>query len=261
MAWCAEKFGCKAVVFMPKGTSEFRLRAIQQHHAHVEITDVNYDDTVKYAESESKKNQWILLQDSSWPGYENVAKHIMSGYTTMVHEFIEQTSEWPTHVIAQAGVGSFAASIFSCFLNNNIKQPKLILLEPSGAACFYNSLNVGDGNPHLTKHLDTIMAGLSCGMPSLLAWNIICSSADFFTICNDSIAIKGMQILAKPYYNDMPIVSGESGAVPLGLLNEICTNQDYINLREELCLDSDSTVLFFSTEGDTDPDLYQRVVS
>ena len=261
VAWCAEKFGCKAVVFMPKGTSEFRLRAIQQHHAHVEITDVNYDDTVKYAESESKKNQWILLQDSSWPGYENVAKHIMSGYTTMVHEFIEQTSEWPTHVIAQAGVGSFAASIFSCFLNNNIKQPKLILLEPSGAACFYNSLNVGDGNPHLTKHLDTIMAGLSCGMPSLLAWDIICSSADFFTICNDSIAIKGMQILAKPYDNDMPIVSGESGAVPLGLLNEICTNQDYINLREELCLDSDSTVLFFSTEGDTDPDLYQRVVS
>ena len=261
VAWCADKFGCKAVVFMPKGTSEFRLRAIQKHHAHVEITDVNYDDTVKYAESESKAHQWILLQDSSWLGYENVAKHIMSGYTTMVNEFIEQTPEWPTHVITQAGVGSFAASIFSCFSNRNTKKPKLILLEPSGAACFYNSLKVGDGNPHLTKNLDTIMAGLSCGMPSLLAWDIICSNADFFTICKDSIAIKGMQILAKPYENDTPVISGESGAVPIGFLNEICTNQAYIDLRDDLGLDSDSTVLFFSTEGDTDPDLYHRVVS
>ena len=135
------------------------------------------------------------------------------------------------------------------------------MLEPSGAACFYNSLKVGDGNPHLTKDLDTIMAGLSCGMPSLLAWDIICSSADFFTICNDSIAMQGMQILAKPFDNDVPIVSGESGAVPLGLLNEICTNPAHIDLREDLGLDNDSTVLFFSTEGDTDPDLYHRVVS
>ena len=261
VAWCAEKFGCKAVVFMPKGTSEFRLRAIQQHCAHAKITNLNYDDTVKYTESESRAHEWILLQDSSWSGYENVAQHIMAGYSTMVSEFTEQTSEWPTHVIAQAGVGSFASSIFSCFLNENTTKPKLILLEPSGAACFYNSLKVGDGNPHLTKDLNTIMAGLSCGMPSLLAWKIISLSADFFAICDDSIAVKGMRMLANPYDNDMPIVSGESGAVTLGFLDEVCTNKDYINLREDLGLSSDSTVLLFSTEGDTDPDLYDRVVS
>ena len=261
VAWCAEQYGCRAVVFMPKGSSEIRLKAILEHKAKAEITELNYDETVKYAESEAIKNNWVLLQDSSWPGYTEVPRNIMVGYKTMVQEFFEQTSDWPTHVIAQAGVGSFAASIFSSFISSTKQQPKFILLEPSGAACFFNSVKVGDKKPHLTPDLNTMMAGLSCGMPSILAWDIIVPIADIFVICEDNIAIKGMQILSQPTEGDPSIISGESGAVPIGFLHEVATNPLYSDLRDQLQLDVSSKVLFFSTEGDTDPELYKKYTS
>ena len=261
VAWCAEQYGCRAVVFMPKGSSEIRLKSILEHKAKAEITELNYDETVKYAESEAIKNNWVLLQDSSWPGYTEVPRNIMVGYKTMVQEFFEQTSDWPTHVIAQAGVGSFAASIFSSFISSAKQQPKFILLEPSGAACFFNSVKVGDKKPHLTPDLNTMMAGLSCGMPSILAWDIFVPIADIFVICEDNIAIKGMQILSQPTEGDPSIISGESGAVPIGFLHEVATNPLYSDLRDQLQLDVSSKVLFFSTEGDTDPELYKKYTS
>ena len=261
VAWCAEQYGCRAVVFMPKGSSEIRLKSILEHKAKAEITELNYDETVKYAESEAIKNNWVLLQDSSWPGYTEVPRNIMAGYKTMVQEFFEQTSDWPTHVIAQAGVGSFAASIFSSFISSTKQQPKFILLEPSGAACFFNSVKVGDKKPHLTPDLNTMMAGLSCGMPSILAWDIIVPITDIFVICEDNIAIKGMQILSQPTEGDPSIISGESGAVPIGFLHEVATNPLYSDLRDQLQLDVSSKVLFFSTEGDTDPELYKKYTS
>ena len=261
VAWCAEQYGCRAVVFMPKGSSEIRLKSILEHKAKAEITELNYDETVKYAESEAIKNNWVLLQDSSWLGYTEVPRNIMAGYKTMVQEFFEQTSDWPTHVIAQAGVGSFAASIFSSFISSTKQQPKFILLEPSGAACFFNSVKVGDKKPHLTPDLNTMMAGLSCGMPSILAWDIIVPITDIFVICEDNIAIKGMQILSQPTEGDPSIISGESGAVPIGFLHEVATNPLYSDLRDQLQLDVSSKVLFFSTEGDTDPELYKKYTS
>ena len=105
------------------------------------------------------------------------------------------------------------------------------------------------------------MAGLSCGMPSILAWDIIVSITDFFAICEDNIAIKGMQILSQPLQGDPLIISGESGAVPIGFLHEVATDSLYSDLRDRLELDTSSKVLFFSTEGDTDPELYKKYIS
>ena len=155
-------------------------------------------------------------------------------------------------------VGSFAASIFSYFLSRSKPTPKLILVEPTGAACFFNSIQIGDGKPHLTKELDTMMAGLSCGQPSLLAWEIIKPNCDAFIICNDQLAKKGIQLLANPRGDDAVVISGESGAVPIGLLDEICINQKFSLIKERLKFDGNSKVLIFSTEGDTDPKVYRQ---
>jgi len=258
VAWCAEQFGCKAVVFMPKGTSQFRLEAIRSHGARAEITELNYDETVLFSAQQAKENDWVLLQDSSWEEYETVPKHIMQGYFSLVSEFEDQTMAWPTHVLTQAGVGSFAASIFSYFLVSSKPTPKLILVEPTGAACYFNSIHIGDGKPHLTKELNTMMAGLACGQPSILAWDIIKSNCDAFVVCQDQVAIKGMQLLANPVSNDAVVVSGESGAVPVGLVDEVCTNQKYSLVKERLKFDSSSKILIFSTEGDTDPKVYKQ---
>lgn len=263
VAWTAKQFGCKAIVYMPKGTSKNRLDAILDNDASAEITEFNYDETVKYTKNKASEKNWILLQDSSWNGYLDIPQNIMLGYSTMVTEFIKQYNNWPTHIIVQAGVGSFAASILINFINQSKPKPKpkLIILEPHGAACFYNSIKVGDGSAHLIKELNTIMAGLSCGMPSLLAWNIIKELADYFAICSDDVAFKGMKICGNPIKGDQKIVSGESGAVPIGFLHAICTNNDYDHIKKELNLNERSNVMFYSTEGDTDPDLYERVLS
>lgn len=262
IAWCAEKFGCKAVVYMPKGSSRFRLESILSHGARAEITELNYDETVRYAAKKGENNHWNLLQDTSWSGYELVAKNIMIGYQTILSEFVEQGEEIPTHVIAQAGVGSYAASIFDGFSRlDEPSRPKLILLEPSGAACFFNSVRIGDGKPHLTRKLDTIMAGLSCGMPSKIAWETIASVTDKLITCDDSIAEKGMRLLANPTDGDTRIISGESGALPLGFLYEVCTNKAFKEIKEDLELNSSSKVFFISTEGDTDPELYNKITS
>ena len=260
VAWSAAQFGSKAVVFMPRGTSASRLEAIQSYGARAEITELNYDETVVFAAQQAKENNWILLQDSSWEGYKTIPRHIMQGYFGLVSEFEDQTMTWPTHVLAQAGVGSFAAAMFSYFLASPNPTPQLILVEPTGAACFFNSIQTGDGKPHLTKQLNTMMAGLSCGQPSSLAWDIIKFNCNAFVICQDQIAIKGMRLLANPFSDDPAIVSGESGAVPVGLVDEICTNRKHSAVKERLKFDSSSKVLICSTEGDTDPELYKEIV-
>lgn len=263
VAWAAEKFGCKAVVYMPKGSSFARLEAIKQFGAKASITDQNYDDTVIYAEKMAKDNGWILLQDTSWAGYEEVPKHIMQGYFTLITEFFYQEQKiWPTHLFLQAGVGSFAAAILAylCNFTNKI-TPIFVVVEPYGAPCLYESIKLHDGEPYRVKgDLATIMTGLACGEPSHLGLRILNARANAFIKCSDDVARKGMKILGNPLGGDQAIISGESGAVTLGVVHEILFNRQPYNLKDELCITSNSRILLFSTEGDTDPDSYRKIV-
>jgi diaminopropionate ammonia-lyase len=257
VAWAAEKFGCKAVVYMPKGSSGARLSAIQDTGAEVSIIDGNYDEAVKYAEKMAREKDWILLQDTAWKGYEKIPAHIMQGYFTLLSEFISQEKDiWPTHVFVQAGVGSFAASMLA-FMCRCVQKPKpaFVVVEPSGAPCYYKSMEIGDGKPHrIHGDLQTIMAGLACGQPSLIGWEILKTGADAFIVCSDEVARQGVRILADPTGNDTRIVSGESGAVTPGLVHELLSRDKYFDIRKKLFLDNDSNILLISTEGVTDSD-------
>ena len=263
VAWAASKFGCKAVVFMPKGSSKVRLQAIRLFGAQASILDCNYDEAVMFAEKAAKENDWILMQDTSWPGYDKIPLHIMQGYFTLLTEVISQEKDvWPTHVFMQAGVGSLAAAIlaFLCSLFGKPK-PVFVLVEARGAPCFFKSMEIGDGNPH-TIHgdLKTIMAGLACGKPSQIGWEILKTGANAFAVCADEVAKRGMRILGNPMGNDSRIISGESGAVTLGLVYYLLCEKKYKDLKNRLNIDIDSKILLFSTEGDTDPQHYRKVV-
>jgi len=206
---------------MPKGSSKARLQAIQDLGAKASILDCNFDEAVMFAEKMAKKNGWVLIQDTSWPGYEKIPLHIMQGYFTLLTEVMSQgKGSWPTHVFMQAGVGSLAAAILALLCSFSEKpKPIFVLVEAKGAPCYFNSMEIGDGNPH-TVHgdLKTIMAGLSCGKPSQTAWEILKTGADAFVVCIDEIAKIGMRILGNPMGKDTRIISGESGAVTLGLV-------------------------------------------
>ena len=261
VAWCAERFGCRAIVFLPKDTSRHRVDAIESHGAKAFVTDLNYDETVEYAAKMSDENDWILIQDTSWAGYEDIPRDIMVGYQTIIHELENDDFIWPTHVVMQAGVGSFAASIFDAFSNMERPRPKFIVVEPTGAACYFQSIKIGDGNPHSLDKLDTLMAGLCCGTPSILAWDIIKETADFFAICDDVVALDSMARLAQMRKPDQAIVSGESGAVTMGFIEKICMEKEYSEYLDLIGLNESSSVFFISTEGDTNPDLYDRIVN
>jgi len=248
---------------MPKGSSMERFNNIKALGADVFITDVNYDDTVRLAKANAEKNGWILLQDTAWEGYTSIPGWIMEGYTTMAYEIIEQLrGEELTHIFLQAGVGAMAGAItgfFADYYQQN--RPVITIVEPNKADCIYKSAEAKDGSIHtVTGDLDTIMAGLACGEPCTIGWNVLKEYADNYVSVPDYIAAKGMRILGNPLADDKRVISGESGAVTLGFVAEVMQNQSLSYLREQLEMNKDSKILCISTEGDTDKENYRRIV-
>ncbi|WP_346234781.1 diaminopropionate ammonia-lyase [Lysinibacillus telephonicus] len=265
VAWTAKQLKQKSVVYMPKGSSEERLNHIKSEGAEASITDINYDDAVRLAAEHADKNNWVLVQDTAWENYEEIPKRIMQGYITMVLEAYEQLKELdekPTHIFIQAGVGSLAATVQGFFANvYGEDRPITVVVEPEKANCIFKTAEANDGKLHYVKgDMDTIMAGLACGEPSTLGWEILSDYADAFLSCSDNIAAQGMRILAAPIKDDPKVISGESGAVGVGAVSEILRRSKYSSLKEQLNINSDSKILFFSTEGDTDADHFKKVV-
>ncbi|MBT2701137.1 diaminopropionate ammonia-lyase [Bacillus sp. ISL-40] len=266
IAWSANELGQKSVVYMPKGSSEIRLNNIRKEGAEASITDLNYDDTVRLASQKAEENGWVLVQDTAWDGYEKIPTWIMQGYGTILDEAVEQITEVgverPTHVFLQAGVGSFAGSMLGYLVGKfGDERPITVIVEPDNAACLFKSMNIGDGQPHsVTGALNTIMAGLACGEPSTTSWGVLKDYAEAFVSCPDYVAARGMRILANPLGSDPHIISGESGAVGMGLVSLLSDKIMLNDMKEALNLNQDSKILIISTEGDTDPDHYRKVV-
>lgn len=267
IAWAAAQLGCQAKVYMPKGSSEARAQAIRDAGiAQVTITDMNYDDTVRYATKMSQKYGWTLLQDTSWDGYKEIPTRIIQGYTTMVWEALQQLCaydiERPTHVFLQAGVGAMASSITGYLVNYFGKEcPDITIVEPEEIACIFESVRRNDGFPHAaTGSGKTIMAGLNCGEPCTIAWPILRDYANHYICCQDFVAAYGMRLMAAPFGNDKKIISGESGAVTLGALSLLMERREFSKVRDLMRLDQNSVILLFNTEGDTDPETYRKII-
>ncbi|WP_151802756.1 diaminopropionate ammonia-lyase [Acinetobacter guillouiae] len=266
VAWAAREMGQKAVVFMPKGAASSSVERIKALGAECIITDVNYDDTVRLASQTALKNGWLLVQDTAWDGYETIPTWISQGYMTMADEAVEQLSEFsdsiPTHVMLQAGVGAMAGGVLGYLVDAlGVQNFKAIVSEPVTADCVYQSAQDKSGKlVAVDGDLNSIMAGLACGEVNPVTWPILKDCAFAFAKVEDSIAATGMRILGNPLKGDRAITSGASGAINLGLLYAIANSPDKENLKRALGLTEESVVLIFSTEGDTDSDLYRKVV-
>ena len=261
VSWAAKLFGCKAHVYMPKGSVEARRRAIEEAGSAVaEITELNYDMTVEYAALAADRHGWELIQDTAWEGYEKCPRWIIDGYLTLAAEATEQMGEKkPTHIFLQAGVGAMAGGIEAYFMNKYREEPPLVAIaEPTDVACIYKSVLAGDGKAHsIEGNPQTIMAGLNCGTPCAAVWPILRDCSAYFCACEDSVTEEGMRAYARPLGSDKAIVSGESGAVTYGLLLEILKSD---SLREQFKIGEDSVILLINTEGDTDPGNYRKVL-
>ena len=261
VSWAAGLFGCKAFVYMPKDTVEIRAQAIRDAGtATVEITDLSYDDCVKFTAHLAEKNHWHLIQDTSWTGYEEIPAQIMLGYSTLAYEALRQMQYTrPTHIFLQAGVGSMAgaiAAVFAEVFKDN--PPRITIVEPTEVACFYETMRVGDGLIHsATGNGRTMMAGLNCATPCELAWRILRRFAADTATISDDVTADAMRCLAKPFGDDKKIISGESGCAGFALANAALDSPE---LRRALEIDENAIIFVINTEGATDPDNYNKVL-
>lgn len=266
LAWAAQKLGHKCHIYVHSETSQARIEEIRSYGAIITIVEGNYDDAVRQAASDAAKNGWEVISDTSWDGYTEIPTWIMQGYTSMLLECQEQFAgmglQKPTHVFVQAGVGALAASVVGFYTALFPEEPPVfVVVEPNKAPCIYESIKAGDGQCHSVKgDLDTIMAGLACGDPSPIAFEILSKNADAFLSVPDYIAARGMRVLSCPLTGDPFMISGESGAAPLGALYSVMTEKGAEDLRNKLGLNKQSRVFIVNTEGNTDPKHFRRII-
>jgi diaminopropionate ammonia-lyase len=259
VAWGAKLFGCKAVIYIHATVSEGRKQAIEAYGAEVRRVDGNYDDSVRQCAADAAEHDWSVISDTSYPGYTEIPVDVMQGYGVMVAEAIAQLppEEEPTHVFVQGGVGGMAAAVAAHMAWRwKKKRPMLIVVEPTNAACLLESAKAS-APATVEGDLETVMAGLSCGEPSLIAWEVLEEAGDAFMTIPDHAAEATMRILAQGRGTDRPLVAGESGVA--GLAGAIAASQAK-ELRTKLTLDRWSRILVFGTEGATDPDMYEKII-
>jgi diaminopropionate ammonia-lyase len=256
VAWGCQMFGCRCVIYIHRDVSSGRQQAMQALGAEVIRIDGNYDESVRQAASEADLHHRIIVSDTSYPGYVDIPKDVALGYTVMLAEAVEQMQgSIPTHVFIQAGVGGLAAAVCAYFWELwGDQRPRFIIVEPEQANCLQQSAR--SGKPVAVEgDLDTLMAGLSCGEVSMLAWEILQTGAnDFMTVSENAVA-PCMRLLAE---GEPAVEAGESAVA--GLAAFIAARDDE-TMSDTLGLDATSRVFVIGTEGATDPELYQQLLA
>jgi diaminopropionate ammonia-lyase len=176
VAHAARKRGYLATVLLPGYTVRARIEAIRKEGAEVVVVDEGYDAAVLEAARVAEREGATVVSDTSWPGYEEIPRWIMAGYTQIM---AEAANQWlpdapPDVVFVQVGVGGLAGAVVSWLCHQyGRKRPFVIGCEPAGAACLLESLRAGKP-VRLEGSLPTIMAGLRCGRVSMIAWPPCC---------------------------------------------------------------------------------------
>ena len=259
VARVARLLGLGAKIFVPEDMVLARREAIADEGAEVIVVDGTYDEAVELSAAEAGESA-LLVSDMSWPGYERIPLWVIEGYSTMLWEIDDElqrrNEEGPDLVVVQVGVGAFAAAVARHFRSPGASpRPKLLSVEPVSADCLLESVAAGRiasvPGPH-----DSIMSGLNCGRPSLVAWPTVSRSIDLLIAVDDRPAREAMRLAA-----ESGVVSGETGTAGLGGLLELLRAGGEEAARKVLSVGEDARVLIFNCEGATDPDAYRRIMA
>ena len=265
LAWAARKLKQKAIIYIPAHSATARIKNIKKLRASVVLVDGDYDATVQKARDDAKEYGYTLIQDTSWDGYTHVPTYITTGYKTMMMELEDslhpKKEPGIDFVFMQSGVGTWASSVVAYYRNRYPgNMPKLVTVEPLKSdslleSCKQNALS------KTRQSQETIMAGLNCGTPSLIAWNILKYGVDLFLSIPDVYAARAMQSLYYPFKTDKQVFAGESGAAGLAGLMALAGDAALKEAKEKIGLDKTSRVLVFNTEGVTDPESFDELIS
>lgn len=265
VAWVARKLGQQARIYMPADTVPSRIENIRAENAEVVLVNGTYDQAVEQAATDAEANGWVVISDTSWPGYEQIPLWIMAGYLTLFRE-IEQAIDDISRidfVLVQGGVGALAGAAAWYFRKICLQPgPGLIMVEPTEAACLLESIESPEGMPAMGHgRQNSIMAGLNCGLPSGVAWPLVKQGFSHFMAVSDSECERAMRQYYLSEGDDPRVISGESGAAGLAGLQVLMRRPGMTEARRQLRLGHNSTVLLLNTEGDTDPESFARLVA
>ena len=266
VAWMAKTLNKNSIVYMPKGSSIYRINAIEEEGAKVVVVNGNYDLAVYKAKNktsklntEAGKKICSLVQDTAWNGYTQVPSDIMLGYTTQMNEISSQLMNNKVDVVLlQSGVGTWAASVVSYIVSQWSYRPIFISVEPVSSNCLFRSISKGKRVSFNSKNR-TSMAGLDCGSVSTLAWDILKKNLTGSISIEDDLMEIAIRKLSNPIKLDSKIISGESGASTLGALIGLCSSSIFKDFNLNCRINNKSSILLISTEGDTDPSNYDRI--
>jgi len=258
LAWGCQRFGVPCRIYIHAEVSVARENAIRDLGADVIRVKGDYDASVAIARDDAAENGWFVVSDTSWPGYSEPPRDVMAGYGVMAREICDALDAAPTHVFLQGGVGGLAAAIAAAFRQHwGAAAPRVVIVEPELAACLFVSAQNGTATT-VAIHEETLMAGLSCGEPSEMAWQVLAQeAADFLTI-PESLVAPTVRLLARPLGNDPIIEAGESGIAGLAALIAATKNT---GLTAELGLEPTSRVVLIGSEGVTDPEIFAAIMT
>ena len=258
VSWGARRLGLKCKIFISEYVSEARGQAMADLGADVIKVKGNYEKSLIECIKQSTENNWQIVQDVAWKDYMLVPKYTMAGYSVMMREIIDQiNNEKITHIILQAGVGGMAGAMVAGIARYLDNIPTTIVVEPDSAACVLESIKTGKIEKIDIKR-ESLMGGMSCGEVSLVPWEILKNSVKHCISLPDDDIAKTMRLLGNSSFSDQSIVAGEN-SVP-GVISLIASCEDQ-NIKQKLKLDQNSNVLVIGCEGDTDKEMYQKLIS
>lgn len=258
VAWGAQRFGAPCRIYIHKEVSAFRADAMRQLGAEVIRVDGDYDASVAQTRTDAAAHGWLIVSDTSWPGYTQAPLDVMAGYGVMAREIVQDLALPPTHVFLQGGVGGLAAAVTAVFLQEwEQNAPRVIVVEPELAPCLFASAQANRPTA-VEVGEETIMAGLSCGAPSELAWNVLEEAASGFMKIPDQLVAPAVRLLANGAFGDEPIEAGESAVA--GLIGLICASLR-TDLRQQYQITPQSRVMLIGSEGVTDPHVFDRIMN
>ena len=258
VAWGARRLGLNSKIFISEFVSEARGQAMSDLGADVIKVKGNYEKSLIECIKQSTENNWQIVQDVAWKDYMTVPKYTMAGYTVMMKEIVDQIkNDQITHIILQAGVGGMAGAMVAGIARYLENIPEIIIVEPDRAACVMESIKTGKIEKIDIKR-ESLMGGMSCGEVSLVPWEILKNSVKFCISLPDDDIAKTMKLLGNSSFSDKKIIAGENSAPGVISLITSCVDN---KIREKLKLNLKSNVLVFGCEGDTDKEMYQKLIS
>jgi diaminopropionate ammonia-lyase len=255
VASMAARLGLAAQVYVPGGTAQARIDAIAGEGATVTVVEGGYDDAVRRS-AQDAGDRCLVISDTSWEGYEEVPGWVIDGYATVFCEIEDALAERggarPDVVVVPMGVGALAAAAVRHFWGAPQPRPSIVGVEPTSAACVLESVAAG-AIVTLDHPQESMMAGLNCATPSLVAWPMVSRGIDVYLAVDDARVPEAMRLLARD-----GIVAGETGAGGLaGMLRLV----DGPGAGSAVKLGPATRVLLLCTEGATDPKAYRRLTA